>query len=185
MSLKKVVIINGSPRPDKISNTYSALMAEKEFMKERTENSGGLFVSSYLKIPPNICGCIGCEHCVPRCRLNDPFMKRAIRTIEESTDVLLGSPVYLDMPTPQTVAFLTRLNCMAESTDREFFRDKNIWLVATSFCSGTKTCLHAMMGAAEMLGFNLPGRGTREYIIKWDDKKLRGGMRRTDAIFLK
>ena len=59
---------------------------------------------------------------------------------------MLESPVYLDMPTPQTVAFLTRLNCMAENTDRKFFANKAIHLVSTAFCSGTKTCIHAMMG---------------------------------------
>lgn len=98
---------------------------------------------------------------------------------------MLGSPVYLDMPTPQMVAFLTRLNCKAENTNREFFRDKKAYLVATSFCSGTKTVLHTMMGACEMLGFTIEGRSTREYITLWQDDKLRGGMTRADAIYVK
>ena len=41
-----------------------------------------------------------------------------------------------------------------------------------------------MMGACEMLGFTIPGRSTREYIVKWSDLKLRGGMSRDDAIFI-
>ena len=57
-------------------------------------------------------------------------------------------------------------------------------LLATGFCSGTKTCIHTMMGACEMLGFTIKGRSTREYIVKWSDKKLRGGMTREDAIFI-
>lgn len=103
--------------------------------------------------------------------------------MDDCTDVLLGSPVYLDMPTPQTAAFLTRLNCMAENTDRTFFEGKNIHLLSTAYCSGTKTCIHTMMGACEMLGFTVPGRSTREYICKWDDKKIRGGMHRDDVIW--
>jgi len=35
-----------------------------------------------------------------------------------------------------------------------------------------------------MLDFTIPGRSSREYVIKWDDDKLRGGMRLEDAIFL-
>lgn len=41
--------------------------------------------------------------------------------LEDTDFVILGSPVYLDMPTPQMVAFLIRLNCKAESTGRKFF----------------------------------------------------------------
>uniref|UniRef100_UPI00402638FA NAD(P)H-dependent oxidoreductase n=1 Tax=Candidatus Scatousia sp. TaxID=3085663 RepID=UPI00402638FA len=107
-----------------------------------------------------------------------------IDAMEDASDVMLGSPVYLDMPTPQTVAFLTRLNCMAENTDRKFFANKVIHLVSTAFCSGTKTCIHAMMGACEMLGFTIKGRSSREYIVKWSDKKLRGGLSKNDAIWL-
>lgn len=31
-NINKLVIINGSPRPDNVSNTFKALMAEKEFL---------------------------------------------------------------------------------------------------------------------------------------------------------
>lgn len=41
-----------------------------------------------------------------------------------------------------------------------------------------------MMGACEMLGFTIEGRSTREYIYKWDDIKVRGGMHRDDTIIL-
>ncbi|MDO5480994.1 MAG: NAD(P)H-dependent oxidoreductase [Candidatus Saccharibacteria bacterium] len=185
----KAVFINGSPRPDSASNTYKALMAERDFFKKRAMETSEDFSCEYLKIPSDFSGCIGCNSCSslsPYCsqQNNQSFLENTIDTIRPATDIILGSPVYLDLPTPQVVAFLTRLNCMAETTDREFFRGKNMWLVSVSFCSGTKTCIHALMGATEMLGFTLPGRGSREYIFKWDDKKLRGGMRRKDQIFL-
>ena len=177
--MKKLLIINGSPRNDNVSNTYKALMAEKDyFLKKYPE-----IEVVYKKLPKNMQGCINCEKCNIMCNIKDEFQEIA-REMETSTDVLLGTPVYLDMPTPQAVAFLTRLNCMAENTDREFFRDKNIYLLATGFCSGTKTCIHTMMGACEMLGFTIKGRSTREYIVKWNDTKLRGGMQRKDGIWL-
>ena len=177
--MNKLVVINGSPRPDSVSNTYKALQAEIDYFKKNNPNIDIV----YIKLPYNIKGCINCEKCVPYCNIKDNF-KDIVDELATADAMLLGSPVYLDMPTPQTVAFLTRLNCMAENTDRKFFEDKEVYLVATAFCSGTKTCIHTMMGACEMLGFTIPGRGTREYIFKWNDKKLRGGMSRTDAIYI-
>ena len=177
--MKKLVVINGSPREDSISNTYKALNAEIKFYKEKYPDLKVV----YFKLPKNMQGCVNCNKCNIDCNIKDEF-QNIVAEIESASDVLIGSPVYLDMPTPQTVAFLTRLNCKAENTDREFFKDKNIHLLSTSFCSGTKTCIHTMMGACEMLGFTIGGRSTREYIVKWSDKKLRGGMSINDAIFI-
>lgn len=177
--MKKLIIINSSPRPDKISNTYRALMAEKEFFLSKHPS----LEVSYHKLPIDLVGCMACINCIPGCRINDYF-RDIVDDMKDCTDVLLGSPVYLDMPSTQMVAFLTRLSSLMENTDREFFRGKRVYLLATSFCSGTKTCIHTMMGACEMLGFDIPGRCSREYILKWDDKKLRGGMSKGDAIWL-
>lgn len=175
----KLVIVNGSPRSDKISNTYKALMAEKEFiLKERPDME-----VVYFKLPINMQGCVNCTKCNVECNIRDDFSK-IVKEIEDATCVMLGTPVYLDMPTPQMVAFLTRLNCKAENTERKFFKNKKVYLVATSFCSGTKTAIHTMMGACEMLGFTIDGRSTREYICLWKDNKLRGGMTRGDAIYI-
>lgn len=178
--INKLVIINGSPRSDNISNTYRALMAEKNYLEDRNP----IMEVSYFKLPTNFTGCINCPACSVDCNIKDEF-QRIVEKIADADAVMLGSPVYLDMPTPQMVAFLTRLNCKAENTNREFFRNKKAFLVATSFCSGTKTVLHKMMGACEMLGFTIDGRSTREYITLWQDNKLRGGMTRDDAIYVK
>lgn len=178
--INKLVVVNGSPRPDNNSNTYQALMAEVEFLKEKNPE----METKYFKLPTNLSGCINCRECSVDCNIKDNFQE-IVETIEDADVVMLGSPVYLDMPTPEMVAFLTRLNCKAENTNREFFRDKKAYLVATSFCSGTKTVLHTMMGACEMLGFTIEGRSTREYITLWQDEKLRGGMTREDAIYVK
>ena len=178
--MKKLVVINGSPRNDKISNTYRALQAETEYFKKKFPE----LETKYFKLPKDMNGCFACAKCTPGCMQKDDNFKDIVEEMKDATDILIGSPVYLDMPTPQTVAFLTRLSSLMENTDREYFKDKKAWLLSTAFCSGVKTCLHTMMGACEMLGFTLPGRCTREYVIKWDDKKLRGGMSRNDAIFL-
>ncbi len=178
--INRLVVINSSPRPDTISNTYQALMAEVEFLQEKNPNLN----VSYFKLPTDLKGCINCPKCSIDCNIKDEFQNIAFE-IAEADAVMLGSPVYLDMPTPQMVAFLTRLNCKAENTEREFFRNKKVLLVATSFCSGTKTVIHSMMGACEMLGFTIEGRSSREYICLWKDNKLRGGMSRKDAVYIK
>ena len=177
--MNKLVVINGSPRNDEISNTYKALQAEIKYFKEKNPNLEVV----YFKLPVNLQGCINCPKCIPYCNIKDNF-DNIIKEIETCDAMLLGSPVYLDMPTAQTVAFLTRLNCMAENTDRKFFEGKEAYLLSTSYCSGTKTCIHTMMGACEMLGFTITGRSSREYIKLWRDEKVRGGMHRGDVIFL-
>lgn len=185
MGKKKLVIINGSPRPDEVSNTKKALDAFSKDFIDKNKARDIEVESVYFKLTPDFRGCMNCKTCNINCNIKGDMFWRILKEMEDATDVMLGSPVYLDMPTPQTVAFLTRLNCRAESTGRKFFAGKRIWLCSTSYCSGTKTCLHLMLGACEMLGFTIPGRSTREYIQKWDDKKLRGGLSaKDDSIYL-
>lgn len=183
---RRILMLNGSPRDESISSTYRGLVEwSKKVMLDCADGKldCDTCVIQYKKIPSNLLGCQDCGNCVQGCHIKDGF-RDILEGIEWATDVMIGTPVYLDMPTPQTVALLTRLNCMAESTNREFFRDKRVWLLATSYCSGTKTAIHTMMGACEMLGFTIPGRGTREYIQLWKDTKLRGGMSSKDGIWL-
>lgn len=178
--MKRLLILNGSPRAKQ--NTYQALMVYAKYLKKRLELTEEGII--YKQIPVSLQGCLNCSSCSLYCKIKDEF-QTIVKELEQCDYLLLGSPVYLDMPTAQTVAFLTRLNCMAENTNREFFKNKQVFLLATSYCSGTKTVIHSMMGACEMLGFTIAGRSTREYIALWKDKKLRGGMNpKTDAVII-
>jgi multimeric flavodoxin WrbA len=182
--MKKIVIINGSPNPNSISNTYQALVAYNKYLEKKYAAEGDELKSVYFKLPGDLRGCNNCKTCSVDCNLKDG-MQEIMNEIADADFVMIGSPVYLDMPTAQTVAFLTRLNCKAENTNREFFKGKKALLVATAYCSGTKSVIHTMMGACEMLGFDIDGRSSREYISSWHDKKLRGGMNsKTGAIYL-
>jgi multimeric flavodoxin WrbA len=40
--------------------------------------------------------------------------------------VLIGTPVYNDMPTPKIMAFLSRLSFIAERKNREFLKGKKV-----------------------------------------------------------
>lgn len=178
----KLLIINGSPRSDKISNTYKVLWDYAEYIQNKYSILKEY--TQYIKLPVDMQGCIDCGNCIKKCNINDGIQSY-INLIEGAKHIILGSPVYLDMPTPQTVAFLTRLNCMAENTNREFFRGKKMYLVSTAYCSGTKQVISIMRNACEMLGFDIEGRSSREYIQLWKDKKIRGGMSKKDSIYLK
>jgi multimeric flavodoxin WrbA len=159
---------NGSPHRD--GHTAKAIEAVTEYL----QGVYGAAFSLTLDLPVNLQGCLGCEKCVQRCRIKDDFSVY-LAHLQLAKVVLIATPVYLDMPTAQTVAFLTRLNCMAESTGRKFFQGKDVHLLAVSYCSGTKTAIHTMMAACEMLGFNISGRSTWEHSQIWKDNKVRGG----------
>lgn len=173
----KLVVINGSYR--KNGFTKKCLDAEARRLKKKHR----IKKIKYFFLDNQLTACIHCDHCQIGCVIQDQFQEIA-KEIKDAERILLGSPVYLDFPSPKLLAFLSRLNCYAESTEREFFRGKKVHFVATAYCSGTKTVIHALMGACEMLGFTIEGRSSKEYIQLWKDKKIRGGMKRKDACFL-
>jgi multimeric flavodoxin WrbA len=180
--MKKLVTINGSYR--KYKNTYKCLKQEEAHLMRvlKDETHDGKATTKYFYLDDNIYSCHQCKKCVPGCRFKDQFQD-IVEAIGNAEHVLIGSPVYLDFPSPKLLAFLTRLTSLAESTNREFFRGKKMHFVATAWCSGTKTVIHTLMGACEMLGFTIEGRSTKEYIELWKDNKIRGGMRPEDACY--
>jgi len=176
----RLMVINGSPN---VGNTHAALEVYAEYLK--TKYSIEDSEVCWYNIPWGFKGCNDCSTgCVEGCRVLGQFREQVLRPMAQAERVIFGSPVYLDMPTAQMVALLTRLNCMAENTGRSFFRGKKAHFVATAYCSGTKQVISTMRNACEMLGFTCEGRSSREYIQLWKDKKLRGGMGKEDAIYL-
>jgi multimeric flavodoxin WrbA len=165
--MSKLVVLNGSYHRAGVTARCLNAVAKKipfDFRKN-------IFIANDLM------SCVGCGpgKCIPGCNFKDQFQEIAGQ-IQTADYVLIGSPVYLDMPTAKLVALLTRLNCYAESTNREFFRGKRVHIHANGYCSGTKAVIRTIMGACEMLGFTVDGRSTTEYVELWKDKKIRGGM---------
>jgi len=171
-----LVIINGSYRENGYTHKVLIKESNRLKLKHKIQNIDYIFLD-------DIIACRHCDNCILGCKIKDQFQE-IIPKIIKSERILLGSPVYLDFPSPKLLSFLSRLTCYSESTNREFFNNKKIHLVATSYCSGTKTVLHILMGACEMLGFTLEGRCTKEYIQLWKDKKIRGGMTKYDSCYL-
>lgn len=176
--MTKMVVINGSYR--KNGFTKKCLDSEMKRLKIKYD----INEIKYFFIDDNMVGCMNHSNCQKGCIIKDQFQEIS-KEIENADRVLIGSPVYLDFPAPKLLAFLSRLTCYSESTNREFFRDKKINIISTGYCSGTKTVIHTLMGACEMLGFTIEGRSTKEYIQLWKDKKIRGGMTKEDVSYIK
>lgn len=186
----KILGICGSPRKPEESMTFKAI---ETYIRERFGENRDEYISM---VPPGLSGCIDCRHPDATDRLKEnwvrliangerqcslsnhrDYLQSIITQIIKADVVVIGSPVYLDHPTPQLMSLLTRLTCWAESTNRIHLKDKPCHIIATGFCSGTKTTIGALFNMVEMLGFTIPGRSSREYILKWDDTKLRGGLK--------
>ena len=176
----RLTVINGSTHS--VGATASCLEEfSKHLQNKFSINSVRTFNLSYKTM-----GCIDCGQCTTYCRFRDDgydAFRSILQSMEESEYVLFGTPVYLDMPTGPMVSFLTRLNCMAENTNRQWFANKKAFFLATAYCSGTKSAINIMRGASEMLGFTIPSRSSREYIKLWKDTKIRGGVQ-GEEIFL-
>jgi len=176
-----LVVINGSYHRNGVTTKCLSKVSEKICDKfELTPIN--FFLDDYIR------ACVGCKSsdkidCEMWCRFHDQFQDIA-HAIEKADRILIGTPVYLDFPTPKLLAFMSRLNCMAENTNREFFRGKCVHIHANGYVSGTKAAIRVLISACEMLGFNVEGRCTTEYIEKWSDTKIRGGMTQEDACFL-
>ena len=175
---KIILLINGSP--NKYGTTYKVLNEYGNYLKTKLKYDE----IKYIKLPVGLKDCVNCIECNQYCNQKDEF-QNILNDVKFCDHIIIGSPVYLDTPTSQTLSFLHRLNCMAENTKREFFKNKNVYIVSTAYCSGTKQVINTIMGACEMLGFNIKGRSSREYIKLWNDKKIRGGLNSfNDSIYI-
>ena len=176
---KVLLVINSSYR--KSGATTKCLNSRAKKIMEIE----GITVCKSRAIPDDLVGCRHCGKCLPRCAFAaDDGFHLLLGELEKATHVLIGTPVYLDFPSPKLLAFLSRLTCMAESTERKFFAGKKVYLHANGYVSGTKAAIGVLLNACEMLGFDIPGRSTSEYIEKWSDKKVRGGMNQREACFI-
>ncbi len=166
----KILSVNGSPRKE--GDTKRLL--NEEILKYW---SGPYYQNSFIDLE-NIIECVACgghqKNCKPECIFNDQ-MKEIMPLVREADVMLLGSPVYMDMPTARTIAFLSRLTGKTKFNRREYI-GKYASALSPGWCSGTKAVISSLVNALEMMGFTIQGRSTREYIGLWQDGKTRGGV---------
>ncbi len=99
----KVLLINGSPRPQ--GNTYTALREMEQVFAQAGIETEMLHIGS-----KDIRGCIACGKCSEsgKCVFDD-IVNQAAPKFEECNGLVVGSPVYYASANATLVAFLTRL----------------------------------------------------------------------------
>ena len=166
----KVLAVNGSPR----KNGDTKRLLREEVSKYWT---GPYYESSFIDLK-SISECLACgghqKNCEPDCIIDDQ-MKELLPKVKETDVLLLGSPVYMDLPTARTIAFLSRLTGQTKFNRRAYI-GKYASALSPAWCSGTKAVIGALTNALEMMGFEIQGRSSREYIKLWADEKTRGGV---------
>ena len=166
----RIVAVNGSPR----TNGDTKRMLEEEIKRYWT--------NAYTDVRKadleHITECLACgghqKKCRPGCVIDDQ-MTELLPLVKDCDALLIGSPVYMDLPTSRIVAFLSRLTLETKHNRRAYI-GKHAYAFATGYCSGTKAVIGAINNALEMMGFDIPGRSSREYIELWKDGKTRGGV---------
>ncbi|MBW3022668.1 NAD(P)H-dependent oxidoreductase [Candidatus Woesearchaeota archaeon] len=166
----KVLAVNGSPR----KNGETKKMLKDEINKYWT----GLYYESSIADLKDMRECLACgghqKNCEPECKIDDQ-MKELLPKVKGTDVLLVGSPVYMDLPTARTIAFLSRLTGQTKFNRRAYI-GKHASALSPAWCSGTKAVIGALTNALEMMGFEIQGRSSREYIKLWADDKTRGGV---------
>lgn len=99
----KVLMLNGSPRPN--GNTNVALTQMKETLEQN-----GIEVEYVHVGNKNVRGCIACNFCKKngRCVFDDIVNELAMK-FEEADGLVVGTPVYYAQPNATLTALMTRL----------------------------------------------------------------------------
>lgn len=99
----KVLIVNGSPRPE--GNTYAALQEMEKIFREEGIETEILNIGS-----KDIRGCIACGSCAKngKCVFDD-MVNEAAPKFAECDGLVVGSPVYYASANATLIAFLDRL----------------------------------------------------------------------------
>ena len=166
----RVLAVNGSPRKE--GDT-------KRLLREEIERywTGPSYTSAIVDLK-HLVECLACgghqKECVPDCVVKDQ-MRDLLPRVQVCDVLLVGSPVYMDLPTSRTIAFLSRLTGQTKFNRRAYV-DKYASALSPAWCSGTKAVIGALTNALEMMGFTIQGRSTREYAALWIDGKTRGGV---------
>jgi len=106
----KVLGISGSPRED--GNTAIVVRTALDALTDEG------FQTEFLSLAGRrVKGCIGCGGCSkvdrPGCVQEDPAFDGIIDKFIAADGVLIGSPVYFGSATPETIAMLDRVGCVA------------------------------------------------------------------------
>ncbi len=123
----KVVAFNGSPRPE--GNT--AILIRKVIAELEAEG----IETEYIQLGgQQIHGCMACATCRKlknkECKIVNDNVNLYIKKMVEADGIILGSPTYFSMMTPELKALIDRAGYVAMSNDHMFKRKVGAAVVA-------------------------------------------------------
>lgn len=137
--MKKVLLVNGSPRPD--GETKHALAIVAAALEEK-----GIGCEWFQLGKDPVRGCVHCEGCEKkyRCVFEDDACNTLIEKIIAADGVIIGSPVYFAGPNGALCALLDRV-FYAGSCYGRLFAGKPAAAVTTCWRSGASAALDRLM----------------------------------------
>ena len=119
MCTLKVVAFNGSPRKD--GNTATLLKRVLQVLEAR-----GIKTELIQLAGTPLRGCNACRTCLTtknkRCAIEDDNVNEYIQKMLEADGIILGSPVYFSMMTPELKALIDRVGYVARANSDMFRR---------------------------------------------------------------
>jgi multimeric flavodoxin WrbA len=172
------IIINCSYKSN--GNTKQLINA---LQNGRFRGSQSLFLPDFLAC--HDCNNKKCENGIEQCCLEDTdrlfYFYSQIRANE---NIVFATPVYLNLPTPKLLSFLSRLNTYNDVNGRDLFKDYNAYISVIADVSGTQQTASVLMNSLNMLGFNFRGKCVTEHINEWKTEKVRGGFLSEDIPYI-
>jgi multimeric flavodoxin WrbA len=167
--MNNAILINCSYKSN--GNTRKLINALKD---RRFRDSPSLFLPNFLAC--HDCNEKLCKNGIDKCHLKD--CNRVVefyKMIRQFENIVFVVPVYLNLPTPKILSFLSRLNTYNDVNGRDLFKDYNAYISVIADVSGTQQTASVLMSSLNMLGFNFRGKCITEHIIEWKTGKVRGG----------
>lgn len=168
--LKKVLIINGSPR---IEGATSQVLGE---IKKGLEQSG-VHVLDYQLNQMAYKGCQGCMSCkqTGSCCLTDE-LRTMLNELKNADGIVIGSPIYMYAISGQTKLFMDRLYSLIDYQYRPFYKKERKLFTVYSMGSGTGKAFAyeqdrvstsmRMVGFEEVMRMNVPGISVGDYPVR-------------------
>jgi len=132
----KVIAFNGSPRQD--GNTAALIRhVLKELEAEGIE-------TEFIQLGGQpIRGCIACQTCRQlknkECKITTDNINLYIKKMTQADGIILGSPTYFSMMTPETKALIDRAGYVAKTNDGLLRRKVGVAVVAVRRAGGIPT----------------------------------------------
>ncbi|HLC00916.1 MAG TPA: flavodoxin family protein [Candidatus Bathyarchaeia archaeon] len=132
----KVVAFNGSARKD--GNTAILIRRVLKVLEEEG------FKTELIQLAGEpICGCNACRTCYTtkneRCIIDEDKVNEYVQKMKEADGIILGSPTYFSMMTPEMKALIDRAGYVARANDHLFKRKVGAAVVAFRRAGGIPT----------------------------------------------